>query len=616
MPTERTHLLPKTRSSFLSHNVTRTLPFALLVLVIYSVAFYLLWTYDPYAKRPLPPLTGRFIHITDIHPDPYYITNGTAKSSCHNAGEENIDDGFRTTKKPKYMRMGRGGVWGAPATVCDSSMKMVNYTFEWLKENWRDKVDFVIWTGDNSRHDKDIPRSKEEVFNLNRMVAQKFIDAFSDPETGQLSVPVIPSIGNNDMHPSNRIGPGPNEILDTLADIWSPFIPPTQQHVFRRGGYFVKEVIPDRLIVISLNTLAFYKANKASDGCSNTNDAGSRQLRWMEEILRRARTRDMKAYIIGHVAPRRKQYMSSCFKKYGRIALKFHDMILGHHFGHSNLDHFFFISAKAVVDSPSDDTTELGVADEDDKVDSVENNNSDSHINGTSNPLNATRDDKRVYAYAYEEYAEKLLEHYRSVPPLQMLNPEEYTVIHINPSIIPTFFPSLRVFHYNKTENWMNAAEISRDTADEFYTELDEDDISDDKDDDMHSTRGKRSKHRHDPKSPSHTNTFLTALGYTQYFVNLTKANEYPNTKPSWDVEYTTQETYGMRDLTIDSWIKLARKIAKDGMSGFLWKKVQGHMLVGTTEIIKERERMGLQRLNGGKGDKGPMDYIMSELEF
>ena len=151
MPTERTHLLPKTHSSFLSRNVTRTLPFALLVLVIYSVAFYLLCTYDPYSKRPLPPLTGRFLHITDIHPDPYYVTNGTAKSSCHNAEEESIDGRFGTTRKPKYMRMGRGGAWGAPATLCDSSMKMINYTFEWLKENWRDNVDFVIWTGDNAR---------------------------------------------------------------------------------------------------------------------------------------------------------------------------------------------------------------------------------------------------------------------------------------------------------------------------------------------------------------------------------------------------------------------------------------------------------------------------------
>jgi len=151
MPTERTHLLPKTRSSFLSRNVTRTLPFALLVLVIYSVAFYFLWTYNPYAKRPLPPLTGRFIHITDIHPDPYYVTNGTAKSSCHNVEKESIDGRFGTTRKPKYMHMGRGGAWGAPATICDSSMKMVNHTFEWLKESWRDKVDFVIWTGDNSR---------------------------------------------------------------------------------------------------------------------------------------------------------------------------------------------------------------------------------------------------------------------------------------------------------------------------------------------------------------------------------------------------------------------------------------------------------------------------------
>jgi hypothetical protein len=151
MSNERTSLLRRTRSPFLSPKATRTLPFALLILLIYSVVFYFLWTYDPHAKRPLPSLNGRFLHLTDIHPDPYYVTNGTAKSSCHKVEDNVTDERFRTSGKPKHMKIGRGGAWGAPATICDSSMKMVNYTFEWLSENWKDKVDFVIWTGDNAR---------------------------------------------------------------------------------------------------------------------------------------------------------------------------------------------------------------------------------------------------------------------------------------------------------------------------------------------------------------------------------------------------------------------------------------------------------------------------------
>ena len=30
-------------------------------------------------------------------------------------------------------------------------MSLVNATFDWLKKEWADEVDFVIWTGDNAR---------------------------------------------------------------------------------------------------------------------------------------------------------------------------------------------------------------------------------------------------------------------------------------------------------------------------------------------------------------------------------------------------------------------------------------------------------------------------------
>lgn len=30
-------------------------------------------------------------------------------------------------------------------------MTLVNLTFDWLKKEWIDEVDFVIWTGDSAR---------------------------------------------------------------------------------------------------------------------------------------------------------------------------------------------------------------------------------------------------------------------------------------------------------------------------------------------------------------------------------------------------------------------------------------------------------------------------------
>jgi endopolyphosphatase len=48
--------------------------------------------------------------------------------------------------------------------------------------------------------------------------------------------------------------------------IWNNFIPFTYRQVFQRGAYYAKEVFPDELAIISLNTLYFYDSN--SGACS------------------------------------------------------------------------------------------------------------------------------------------------------------------------------------------------------------------------------------------------------------------------------------------------------------------------------------------------------------
>ena len=101
-------------------------------------------------------------------------------------------------------------------------------------------------------------------------------------------------------------------------------------------------------MVVSLNTLYFYNANTAVNGCKAKSQPGTIEMRWLNDVLKRARKHGMKVYLTGHVGPRPKQYMKSCYRKYGRLSLKYHDIILGHFYGHSNMDHFFFIDAKDV----------------------------------------------------------------------------------------------------------------------------------------------------------------------------------------------------------------------------------------------------------------------------
>lgn len=185
----------------------------------------------------------------------------------------------------------------------------MNATFDWLGEHFRDEVDFVVWTGDNARHgesralmssrsvaaeakkefeeretntkcprladiDTRLPRTLPEILDLNRYVADRIRQTFGK------DVPVVASIGNNDIYPHNVLAPGPNKITNEYLDVWSHFIPEHFQHTFARGGYYSVEAVKGDLLLVSLNTLYFYDRNAIVDGCPPADD---------EFLLRRRR---------------------------------------------------------------------------------------------------------------------------------------------------------------------------------------------------------------------------------------------------------------------------------------------------------------------------------------
>lgn len=102
--------------------------------------------YDPDVSR----LVGRFLHITDIHPDEHYITGGSISSSCHRNATDDDDDGMRVMR-PGRTDGGIGGVYGSPYSICDSPFSLANATFDWIDKNLINNIDFVVWTGDNAR---------------------------------------------------------------------------------------------------------------------------------------------------------------------------------------------------------------------------------------------------------------------------------------------------------------------------------------------------------------------------------------------------------------------------------------------------------------------------------
>ncbi|KAF9174012.1 Endopolyphosphatase [Mortierella sp. AD011] len=538
-------------------------------------------------------LVGRFLHITDIHPDEHYLDGATVSTSCHtilNKTEdaptnnlrkgrfsfplkqeqdksESIDKALTVQDmsiiRPGLMDIGIdenavGGYYGLPNTICDSPLALADATLSWIDQNLVGSIDFVVWTGDNARHDSDNthPRTQEQINQMNDAMAKKFLEAFPRGPDGK-RIPVVPCIGNNDIYPHNIMYPGPGPVLQHYSQIWSEFIPEDQINTFRRGGYYMSEVVPGKLSVFALNTLYFYIHNVAVDGCHDKDEPGTEQMDWLEEELKQLRKRKMAAYLVGHVPPETKSYTKSCHSRYAKIALEFQDVIVGHLYGHANIDHFFFVPQNM---KKKNNLLGEWEEEEEDQAFSVmdEDDHDPFHLLGLSS------------------YLQTLWKQYNSIP--KNANPSDYAVIQVSPSVVPTYQPTMRVFTYELA----NGATSSVDTEDHLpgckddmmncMVDMIEQELEEyittmlDSDAELAPELQSMYKNGHKkPRTypPAPVSTFGYPLSYTQYWTNLTLANE-SLMPPQFEIEYQTREDYGLQHLGVSEYLALARRIAKN----------------------------------------------------
>ena len=324
----------------------------------------------------------------------------------------------------------------------------MNATFDWIAENIRDQIDFVVWTGDSARHDSDetIPRNAEQVLGTNTWIANKFVELLDDPKGNGMTVPVIPTFGNNDILPHNILLPGPNKWLQYYTHIWRRFIPEAQRHSFEFGGWFYVEAIPNKLAVFSLNTLYFFDRNAGVDGCESPSEPGYKQLEWLRIQLQFMRERGMKAILMGHVPPARteskKLWDEACWQQYTLWLKQYRDVVVSGLYGHMNIDHFLIQDTKDI---------ELAV------------------LSGEEIVSTRTAMDDELTVQSAADYLQELREDWSKLdpPPIsagkgksgkgvkggrkkgkKKKDPwgERYQLSFINPSIVPTYYPSLRVY--------------------------------------------------------------------------------------------------------------------------------------------------------------------------
>ncbi|KAI0468695.1 Metallo-dependent phosphatase-like protein [Xylaria cf. heliscus] len=501
-------------------------------------------------------------------------------------------------------------------------MSLVDVTLAWVKEHLRDEIDFVVWTGDSARHDSDeeIPRHNDEILSMNRRIANAFVDTFSDDKG--LIVPVVPTFGNNDIYPHNILMPGPNDILQTYSSIWRPFIPEAQRHSFEFGGWFYVEVIPEKLAVFSLNTMYFFDRNAGMDDCVHPSEHGYKHFEWLLVQLNSLRDRGMKAILMGHVPPARtsgKQlWEETCWQKYTLWLHQYRDVIVSSLYGHMNIDHFLLQDAKeidmALIRAPAKG-----------KVSIRENMEEDLSIKSSAGYLKELRDDwaKLPSPVALEEDIDGTKKRGRGKKGKDKLGgkwAERFQLSLISPSVVPNYFPSLRVFEYNITGLEDNPTWVDTARAVQLNEEFsDQDEIPDvgelrrrqPPDLEIEKKKKKKNKGEKGPKppkdpnlllpdppakgtppGPAYRNQALTLLGYTQYYANLTyinndiagdedasswgwnpgkhKGKTPKHDKPQprefrFEVEYSTfdDKIYGLDDLTVKSFVRLAHRIGQ-----------------------------------------------------
>ena len=539
---------------------------------------------------------------------------------------------YSSTEQDKACHHGTGpaGYYGAETSDCDSPVSLLNETFKWIKMNLRDEIDFVVWTGDSARHDNDerIPRSRQQVVSQNEMLVTRFLDVFGKPEnyddddpTNDFAIPIIPTFGNNDVLPHNIFEDGPNTWTKEYLRIWRQFIPEAQRHQFQQGGWFFVEVIPNTLAVVSLNTLYFFDSNSAVDGCAAKSEPGYEHMEWLRIQLELLRQRGMKAILIGHVPPARVDSKTSwdetCWQKYALWQKQYRDVILTSLYGHMNIDHFVLQDFKDIkkhvkkglaipVATKSWEDGELTAQAASDYLEDLRS--------AFSQIPNVVRSVKphRIQSLSWLQSVLSLFKKSPKKDPLSAIGGEygeRYSLSLISSSIVPNFFPSLRVYEYNLTG-------LESITTPEHRLPCDSD-AAPAKNPDISSEHGKKRKNYKDkslkkpkrhkfivpkppskssPPGPAYSPQTLTLLGYKHYYANLTHINhdfpsgnhegetvnttgwkegkhhgrvpqqDKPHPKPfAFAVEYSTfdDEVYKLEDLTVRSYLRLAHRIAR-----------------------------------------------------
>lgn len=301
----------------------------LAVLFLLAVSFVLQAESRKYGKKCKKIM--KFLHVSDIHLDPFYNQSMDKDTYCHNS------NGSKTTAdyKAPYGRIG-----------CDSPEWLWESTLQAMKSKG---ADFMLLTGDSAAHGMTDTQGSPKVLHAMSLVSSKAHEMFPD-------IPIFPCFGNNDL-PGHYILPNSSEWYETVLSYWSPLIlcskcppnvtktttPEKLKKTFLNGGYYSANIANKKMVVLVLNTMYWYDI-KYTDPL--VDKIAENQFVWLEEQLILAKRRKRKALIMSHIPPGGDPFDFSYFwiskytKRFVNIVGKFNTIIAGQFYAHTHKHDF------------------------------------------------------------------------------------------------------------------------------------------------------------------------------------------------------------------------------------------------------------------------------------
>lgn len=315
------------------------------------------------------------------------------------------------------------------------------------------------------------------------------------------------------------------------------------------------------------------------DGCAKKREPGYEHMEWLRIQLQILRERNMKAILMGHVPPARvdskESWDETCWQKYTLWTRQFRDVIVGSLYGHMNIDHFMLQDFEQISKDAEKGrmaaSLEQGTAQEEDGISLYEDG--EVTVASASDYLLDLRDVwAQLPAPPSKEDRNPVLGWFYSIFSRRSRNggkgdrkkylekiggkfAQRYGVSLVAPSVVPNYFPTLRIIEYNISG--LEALDLSaKDMQQEPTIESSEFASLDEADDDkayLASVNTTLLKKKHpkkkgprkykfkipsgpsstSPPGPAYSPQSLTWTRYIQYYANLTRINnDFNGTEP------------------------------------------------------------------------------------